>query len=312
MIDFKTIVVMASSVLTISLLSKASRSRSRALAEFYKATEQSHLKKDEYSSLKQNAAAFRVMDQYAQKDPEWAISRYPEQYQKGREIAFIHDDVAKYLRALIQEGEQIVIHGRDGEIMYRVLERTPGVDMSKVHYAITSRPLGAFKREGDSPKLQSVSDPIKGRSQRYEEYLSENYKRYLDKNIPRNSIHVDTGIAGRIPKWLDRNGFQVKAIKMIATDQPDKEIPLSIEPEERGLPSRHKSHEERQRLVDDYLETEMQRLALDKQSGVLSYSPDAPGFWAKLYGILDEMRLPRIAPTRFERRKTLHGKVERS
>ena len=214
----------------------------------------------------------RRIDRLAQENPEWAISEHRSEYERGVRVGPVLGEVANYIRDLTQKGEEVVIHGRDGELIYKIAERTPGVDMRQVHYAITSRPLTSSNR-GDLPPK---------------------YKAYLERVIPKNAVHIDTGYQGSVPKWLDARGFPVKAIRMVSATKKEEEIPLPFE--------RDKSF--RDSVVAD-LEHSAQRLESPQKEGFefLTYSSDAPGFWARYYGVLDALKLPRLKEsqkTRFE------------
>lgn len=217
-------------------------------------------------------ATKRRIDRLAQENPEWAISENRSEYERGVRVGPVLGEVANYIRDLTQKGEEVVIHGRDGEMIYKIAERTPGVDMRQVHYAITSRPLTSSNR-GDLPPK---------------------YKAYLERLIPKDAVHIDTGYQGSVPRWLDSRGFPVKAIRMVSAVKKEEEIPLPFE--------RDKSF--RDSVVAD-LEHSAQRLESPQKEGFefLTYSENAPGFWARLYGALDALRLPRLKEsqkTRFE------------
>lgn len=233
-------------------------------------------------------SAYRFMDRLAQQDPEWAISKYPEEYERGLKIAPLIEQAAKYVRELSSQGEEVVIHGRASEIIYRTVQRLPGTNMKKVHYAITSRPLTTrrFTRGSKNYEL-ALSTPF-----------PKKYGEYLARVVPKNAIHVDVGKEGRIPKYLDAMGFQVKSIKMIAANRKEDEIPF-----EEGF-----SHD-RWSLYGE-IEGSIPRLHLkelnffDKRDpqysedranifGKLDYTPDAPGFWSRLYAVCDFMGVPR-------------------
>ena len=227
----------------------------------------------------------RFMDRLAQEDPEWAISKYPDEYERGMRIAPFVEQAARYVRDLSAKGEQVVIHGRDGEIIYRAAQRLPGTNMKKVHYAITSRPL-TMSRFGYSSAEESMSTP-----------MPEKYGSYLARMIPKNAVHIDTAFSGRVPRFLNKIGFQVKSIKMIAAEREEDEIPFTGPLANMGR-GEYFGH-----FIIDEAEDSAQRLkevpggSRKKDSaeefGNLEYSPDAPGFWSRLYAICDFMGVPR-------------------
>lgn len=230
----------------------------------------------------------RSRDRLAQRDPEWAISEFPAEYKRGRRIAKFLEEITDHVEDLVNKGDVVVIHGRDGELLYDLLMRRPGIDKSKIRYALTSRPMTTQAQ-----------------------FIPEVYKDYLGRMVPKNAVHIDTGFAGSIPRWLDAQGYQIKAIRMVSATNPEEQIPVSIPI----------SNEERREIVLSDLEHSSQRLENPTQyrpassenepeSGGfrgLVYSWAAPGFHARAYGVYDELGLPRLMAktprTRFEERQ---------
>ena len=215
----------------------------------------------------------RFYDRLAQQDQEWAITEFPGEYARGKRIAPILKDAIDYITSAVQKGDNVFIHGRDGELIYEILKRQKGLDLSKVRYAITSRPLTTESRTFDSK-----------------------YKSYLRRLIPEDAIHIDTGFEGSIPKWLKKKGFPVKDIKMVSATRPEEQIPSTT-----GL-----TPLQLRNIVLSDLEHSSQRLENPKNLSVkeegkllggfhfLTYSDAAPGFWARLYGVEDALGLPRL------------------
>lgn len=238
----------------------------------------------------------RSRDRLAQRDPDWAISEFPSEYKRGRRIAKFLEEITDHVESLVKKGDAVVIHGRDGELLYDLLMRRPGIDKSKVRYALTSRPMTTMAMT-----------------------VPEVYKDYLGRMVPKNAVHIDTGFAGSIPRWLDEKGYQVKAIQMVSATNPHEQIPVSM----------RISDAERREIVLSDLEHSSQRLEnptqyhpADPEKNVpesggfrgLVYSWAAPGFHARAYGVYDELGLPRLKAatpkTRFEERQEFRIAVE--
>ena len=244
-------------------------------------------------------AVRRARDRLAQRDPDWAISEFPAEYQRGRRIARFLKEIADSVEDMVKRGEVVVIHGRDGELLYDLLRRRPGIDKSKIRYAITSRALTTWTN------LDDIEDAPLHPAHRQD--LGRYYD-YLSRLIPVGAVHIDTGFEGSVPRWLGHRGFKVKKIRMMSTDIEGEEIPISVP----------MTRLERRHLVGHEVEGGAQRLDSLKRYrsrtgvggfGGVTYSKDAPGYHARAYGVYDELGLPRIAAktprTRFEERQRL-------
>ena len=215
----------------------------------------------------------RFFDRYAQLDPEWAIQSFPYEYERGKRVAPIIRNVVLQIEDMIRSGEHVVIHGRDGELLYTMLTQTPGLDLSKVHYAITSRPL-TTEASGISGKFLD----------------------YLKRSIPKNAIHIDTGFEGSIPQWLDKRGFRVKYVRLVSANNPSEQFKSTLAPEFL----RH--------IVLRDLEHSPQRLRTPRSFEKMRFSRGAPGYWARYFGVRDALRLPRFVSqgtSKFEKRRYL-------
>ena len=218
----------------------------------------------------------RTRDRLAARDPEWAISQFSNEYERGKRIAPVIKEMVDRIEEMTRRGDTVVIHGRDGELLYDTLMRRPGIDRRKVRYAITSRPL----------TTQAHSIPVE-------------YRDYLGRMVPKNAIHIDTGFAGSIPRWLDKEGFQIKSIQMVSADKKEEEIPLTIPMTDR----------ERRDLVLNDLEHSSQRLENPPNSGwgQLFYAWGSPGYHARKFGVYDALGIPRLREktpaTRYEERR---------
>ncbi len=223
------------------------------------------------SSLGTRDGSERARDRLAERDWEWAVSEYPYEYKRGQKLAPMMNEIVDRLADKVKGGETVFIHGRDGEILYEMLKRRPDVDMKKVRYGITSRGLTSMAPQiGQSPDYDAH---VKAR--RYEKY-----DRYLSNRMPKGAVHVDTGFAGSIPRYLDEEkGAEVKEIAMISANRSDEQIevdPRKVPP--YGL---------RETVLTD-LEHSPQRLNQPdiRTWGSTGYHRDAPGFWARLAGML--------------------------
>lgn len=215
----------------------------------------------------------RFFDRYAQLDPEWAIQAFPYEYERGKRVAPIIRNVVLQIEKMVEDGEHVVIHGRDGELLYTMLTQTPGLDLSRVHYAITSRPL--------------TTEASK---------VSERFLDYLKRSIPKNAIHIDTGFEGSIPKWLDKRGFGIKSVRLVSANNPSEQFQSSLAPEFL----RH--------IVLRDLEHSPQRLRTPRLFEKMRFSRGAPGYWARYFGVRDALRLPRFTSqgaSKFEKRRYL-------
>lgn len=221
----------------------------------------------------------RARDRLAKRDPEWAISEFPSEYKRGRRIAKFLEQIVDRIEELTKQGETVVVHGRDGELLYDLLMRRPDIDKSKIRYAITSRPITTWS--ADMPLT-----PEHGKELR-------RYWDYLARMVPTGAVHIDTGFEGSIPRWLDKKGFEVKSVQMVSANRPEEQIVVS-------MPI---TDQERRAIVLSDLEHSSQRIdQLEKfnpQTGAggfgdMIYSLAAPGYHARAYGVYDELGLPRI------------------
>lgn len=217
----------------------------------------------------------RFFDRLAQMDPAWAIHEFKDEYERGKRIAPVVKDAIDYIVGRVQAGDTIFIHGRDGELLYELLKQRGDLDLSKIRYGLTSRPLTTQATRVD-PK----------------------YMAYLKRVVPENAVHIDTGFAGSIPKWLKSQGFSIKDIKMVSATNKDEEIPRV---------SSNLTDRELRDLVLGDLEHSSQRLEVPSNTGfnALTFSDAAPGFWARFYGVIDALKLPKARleeATRFEKR----------
>ena len=225
----------------------------------------------------------RVRDRLAAQDPEWAISQFKNEYNRGKRIAPMMRDIVDHLEDLLRKGETLVVHGRDGELIYDLLMRRPGIPKNRVRYAITSRPLTTFASEIPS---------------QYEADIPQNFRDYLGRMIPKGAVHVDTGFLGSIPRWLDDRGFEVKKIQMVSATRAEEQIPVKVAI----------SDQTRRDVVLSDLEHSSQRLDNPLEGwGQLRYSYGAPGYHARKYGVYDALGIPRKkekaqAPKQEERR----------
>jgi hypothetical protein len=192
----------------------------------------------------------RARDRLAQQDPAWAIQAYPHEYARGRRIAPVLRAVIDEITTRLETRETVLVHGRDGELLFRLLQRrgTKG----DLRYAVTSRPLTTGGSGGEA----------------HEAYLA----RVLPREVP--AVHVDTGFAGSIPRWMATRGWTVRAIRMVSATSPAEQF---------SQPSEYQSG--LRDLVLGDLEHAAQRHELPTAWPGLSYAEDSPGFWARLYGV---------------------------
>ena len=240
--------------------------------------------------MEENERLKRVMrrrrDLLARRDPEWAIWNYPHEYDRGKRIAPMMKEVVDYVASLNRQGEKIFIHGRDGELVFDLLKRVPGIDMSRISYAITSRKLSL-------------------------EPHSKDYERYLRSKIPKGAVHVDTGFLGTIPMHLQALGYDVKRAALIR-HEPDVDVTQTVAIEQ--IPSGF--GEKPIEYIVNELEHAAQRLESPREQGwgkhELIYAQEAPGYHARYYGVLDALGIPRLKSktplTRFEQRQGLKEK----
>ena len=209
-------------------------------------------------------AMSRTRDRLAQMDPDWAIQEAPDEYERGKRVAELVDKVTDFLVEKSRKGKRIFIHGRDGELLAELLKRK-GV---KAAYGLTPRVLTTESRLKDEEK--------------------EAYTSYLKRVCPMTAIHVDTGFQGSVPKWMRQAGFQVDEIWLVSSEVPKYQIPTVLSCASENV------HD----IVISDLEHAAQRLLKPKgwKRGSVSYHQDAPGFWARLYGVADATGLPRQLP----------------
>ena len=198
----------------------------------------------------------RAADALAQRDPDRAIKHYKHEYRTGRDIAPVIGQVIAQMQAWQSDGVTTFVHGRDGELVYEVARRA---GVRRMKYAVTSQTMTSNR-----------PDPERG------------YAKYLTGILPKNTaaVHLDTGYHGTVPEWFEKQGWRVAKIALIEAndDVHDRQIQI------HGAAG-----------VVRLLEDSAQRLEGDPSWGKLCYAEDAPGFWAKVYGVCDVLGLPRRA-----------------
>lgn len=208
----------------------------------------------------------RARDRLAQLDPEWAIQEAPEEYERGKQAAPLLSYVLNFLsQKHHREGKRIFVHGRDGELLAEILRRA-GVPAA---YGLTPRSLTTDASwSSDKEKVA--------------------YLNYLNRVCPRRAVHVDTGFAGSVPKWMKKAGFDVDEIWLVSANEPKYQIPVDLSCLSAEV----------RNIVLDNLEHAAQRLMKPDRwrRGYVHYSKQAPGFWARLYGVADALGLPRQLP----------------
>ncbi len=226
----------------------------------------------------------RAFDRLAQRDREWAIGKYQDQYYKGRQLSKALNEAADWMADQVKKGETIVVHGRDGEVFYHLLESRPDVDMKRVKYVVSSQPLTTHGK----------NDPA--------------YTDYLGRVVPHGAIHVDTGFKGSIQMWMDRSfgpkprsfgernwmgegqdarpSDFVKEIRMMCA-LPETEIPMP----ELDKMRYESTGRDRTAIVGELERWVVPRLRLPRSGswgkGGAQYSDNPHGYWAFLYGVLD-------------------------
>lgn len=203
----------------------------------------------------------RALDRLAQRDPEEAIRSYRAEYERGRRLGDLLRQVLACLRTQADEGATLVVHGRDGELIHELCRRS-GIP---TRYAITSRPLTTQRSS-----------------------ISAEYDQYLRATVPDRAVHVDTGFAGSIPRWLGGRGWIVAKIMMVSANVAEDRMPIE------GI-----SASSLREIVLADLEHSAQRLECPR-SWPPRYSHEAMGFWARVYGACDEIGLPRQMGSRRE------------
>ena len=215
-----------------------------------------------HSGDRERQALGRALDRAAQRAPEWAIRGWRYEYDRGRRLAPVLGAALAGLTRLLDEGHTLFIHGRDGEILRDLLARHPrrAEWKGRVRYALTSRPL-----------------TVEGRGA-----LDSKYEAYLEKVCPRAlpAIHVDTGFAGSIPRWFQRQRWTVQKLALLHAEDSEDALPETV-----ALASRD--------LVLAEIEHSLHRLEKPRRWGEIEYSSGAPGYWARLYGVADALGLPR-------------------
>lgn len=228
------------------------------------------------------ASEYRSLDRHAQRDPAWAIKQYPAQFKIGkglgnlylRAIAELDRAVRAKERFPYSRGTKLVIHGRDGEMLYLLIRKLNPELARHTVFVLSPRALA------DRPTKEWL------------EYL----KRVIPPKVPQ--IHVDTGFAGTIPRWFKLRGWNVKNIYLLSTNIKD----FGLLPESTTWHEDARSVDFRRKVIEE-IEHAPQRLeALSGEDaigkvrstwGSWAYSPDAPGFWARYYGILDDLGIPK-------------------
>ena len=213
---------------------------------------------------REQAALCRAYDRAAQREPEWAILKWGGEYRRGKKLAKVLKPALDFLVKKAEEGACLFVHGRDADIINELLRRR-GV---ATRHAITSRPL---------------TTQCATRNPDFDAYL-----RRL-AGTEGTVVHVDTGFAGSIPEWMKRAGFPVSEVCLLSTPRPEYQIP--------GVVEAAGSEGALRTLVLQDIEHSPQRLHKSTKwcPGARLYSDAAPGFWARLYGVCDELGLPRKA-----------------
>jgi len=202
---------------------------------------------------------YRVRDRLAQNNPKVG-EEYPHAYALGKLLAPLYAEIVSFLAlASASSGLPIFVHGRDGEIVYHLL-RECGVPTA---YGITSR---AVTTEG----CGNVSD-------------------YLRRVVPQKAIHYDTGFSGSIPKWMAEKGWDVEAVFLASANSVDGvvEIPGLKEAARNLLDVEGIDGRSLREIVIDYMEHAPQRLEKVRSLNSLTFSDEAPQFWARLAGVRD-------------------------
>ena len=207
----------------------------------------------------------RALDRLSQRAPEWAVREWASEYTRGRRLAPLYAQILDEVRRLRAEHGTVAVHLRDGEMILQVARRAgEGHGLVPI---LSSRPLTT---QG-------------GGSAAHEAYL----RRVLPPGRP--AAHVDTGFAGSIPRWMMARGWAVAAVALVSSTPAEWQMPI---------------HWDGARSLRDVVLEDMehcpQRLAElrggewpDEGPRRIRYSEEAPGFWARLYGICDALGLPR-------------------
>lgn len=211
-------------------------------------------------------AEFRARDRLAATNPRWAILNYPVQFYLGISLAKLYVRIIQRLQEIHDEEgytkRPIVVLGRDGEMIYQIARAISPTLFKHMIYIIIPRALTSHIKQKQAAAMTK-------------------YTAQLKRRIPQNAIVVDTGLEGSIPKYLMKKGLTIKRVALVGSSVPK----FAMFPDD-------KENEAAIALVVDKLEHVPQRLAPVKQPEVWNYSKDAPGFWARYYGILHGMGLP--------------------
>jgi hypothetical protein len=211
----------------------------------------------------QNSLA-RAEDRLAQDKPEWAISGWAHEHHRGIRIAGLIKAALVEIQNCLAKGETVLIHGRDGELLYQLLKRMPLPRRMRklVKYAVTSRPVTT-----GMPRLHPK--------------VGSMLTRILPKGIP--AVHIDTGFAGSIPDWFARQGWNVSRVLLISAISEGRQMQST------------KDYPNLREVVLGDLEHSAQRLQQlthESPDKGFMYHPSAPGFWARLYGVCSVLGLP--------------------
>lgn len=237
------------------------------------------------------AALHRARDQLAQRQPEWAITKWRSEYERGVSLGPLMRQVIDYLRRCADDGWALVVLGRDGEIIHHLLQR---IGVQSI-YMIASRPLTTHVA-ADSRQAAAFERMV-------------NRVLTAPRLAGRRVMFVDTGFAGSIPRWLQRLGSTIGDLsrpKMAAgwsAATSDFRL-VSANDALKAIPITGVVNSRLRDIVLTDLEHASQRLTLprplcdidnadDLAFGQMLYSADAPGYWSRLYGICDALGLPR-------------------
>ena len=207
----------------------------------------------------------RAYDRAAQRVPDWAVMQWGEEYTRGRKLAKLFAPALDFLQRKVEAGACVFVHGRDAEIIRELLRRRG----ASTRYGITSRSLTTLCRR-PSPEFIDYLKRMTGTA--------------------GTVVHVDTGYDGSIPDWMKERGFPVSEVCMISATDPKRQIP--------GVVEAGGGREALRRTVVADIEHVPQRLHKPHEwcGGARIYSDAAPGFWARLYGVCDELGVPRTPP----------------
>ncbi|GIW60280.1 MAG: hypothetical protein KatS3mg087_1346 [Patescibacteria group bacterium] len=211
----------------------------------------------------------RALDRLAQRNRDWAISQSRSEYQRGLDISGL---MLRVLQALEKIKGLLVIHGRDCELVFQLAKKIRPKLARRMRYVLSPRVLTVYADK---------SEELSG----YYAYL----ERIVPKTVPQT--HIDTGFAGSVPMWFKQRGWNVRRIALISSTS-----------ERMALLGKESLSEETREIVLYDLEYSAQRLVeLDSRNGERrapgradrkpwGYSLSAPGFWARLYGVIDGIK----------------------